>query len=102
MELLYLLTFLIGWFVCWIQGQTELRNLKLQVSASRQLQLNYLKLEERAQQLESWSLDYLNQNLEMMKELETEKLQKEQLEFLLSEQAKKALAWKKATEWDLQ
>ena len=52
--------------------------------------------------MESWSLDYLNQNLEMMKELETEKLQKEQLEFLLSEQAKKALAWKKATEWDLQ
>ena len=102
MELLILLGFLTGWFVCWIQSQTELRNLRLQVSASRQLQLNYLKLQERAQQLESWSLDYLNQNLDLVKELESEKLQRQQLETLLAEHSKTALAWKKATEWDLQ
>lgn len=46
------LMFLTGWFVCWIQEQPKLKNLKLQVSASRQLQSNYLKLQEHYQSRE--------------------------------------------------
>jgi len=96
MELLILLGFLTGWFVCWTQmSASESQQVK-------QLQLDSQQMQSENQQMQSRYLEQVQEYWELVKELESEKLQRQQLKTLLAEHSKTALAWKKATEWDLQ
>lgn len=106
MELLILLGFLTGWFVCWTQSQSEIRKLKeLHQGQSEYLQtlqsLNQSVLEEQEKRLK-----YLYQDLRYSQVREKEQAGVLERTTEWAQRLEKELAQEKVkvrvSEWDLQ